>query len=448
MTTEVELLNEPKKQEFQLYSRRFLVAFSVFLGNLSNSALWTTYSAVTPSASEYYGASSFMINILALVFLILYIPLSPVASWCLDVKGLRISIILGCWLTAVGAGVRWAGCYLESPTSRYAITLLGQCLASIAQPFLLDAPSVVTAYWFGEKERTTTNTVISLGQPIGSAILLLVGPSIIGTNPANFATLNLVVFILAGVCALPSLWILDRPPTAPTFSAQVTHVPFKQGVFQLFKIKAYVILWIVFGTFLGIFNTFVTLISDYVVPFGYTQDQAGNLGVIAIGVGLVNAGIIGVVLDRTHGHAIAVKICCLIVTLGTIVFLLGMKSSNQYSVLAIASAMFGMGGFPLIPVVLEAAVEVTFPISPGTSAGFLMWGGQIFGIILLLISNAVRGSDGNLYYGMVLMITCSAACLVVSFFFQSDNRRNRADRTSFFAEQTTLSDVSIRVSPE
>ncbi|KAH6568976.1 hypothetical protein BASA62_005142 [Batrachochytrium salamandrivorans] len=376
---------------FTLYRRRFLIALSVLLGNAANAALWSTYATVTPSAKTYFGTSSFLINLLSLVFLIWYIPISPLASWCLDVKGLRIGILMGCWLTVLGAAIRWLGGYFDSPGVRYSITLVGQSVASIAQPLLLDAPSIVTAHWYGGKERTIANTVISLGQPIGSAIVLLISPSIIGSDPSNFATLNLVLLILSVICAIPSIWVVDRPRTPPSFSAQTQHTPFIQGVRSLVKNRAYVVLWIIFSGFLGIFNTYITLISEYVVPFGYSQDQAGNLGVATISIGLASAAAFGVILDRTKAYSLALQICCVIVTIGTIVFLLGLRSANQYPILVLGSALFGVGGFPLVPVVLEAAVEVTFPIAPGTSAGFLMWGGQIAGIIILLISNAIRG---------------------------------------------------------
>ncbi|KAJ1341820.1 hypothetical protein BSLG_003593 [Batrachochytrium salamandrivorans] len=362
-------------------------------GNAANAALWSTYDC------HSFGQNVFWNLVISNQFtvaglLIWYIPISPLASWCLDVKGLRIGILMGCWLTVLGAAIRWLGGYFDSPGVRYSITLVGQSVASIAQPLLLDAPSIVTAHWYGGKERTIANTVISLGQPIGSAIVLLISPSI-GSDPSNFATLNLVLLILSFICAIPSIWVVDRPRTPPSFSAQTQHTPFIQGVRSLVKNRAYVVLWIIFSGFLGIFNTYITLISEYVVPFGYSQDQAGNLGVATISIGLASAAAFG--------------------------------SANQYPILVLGSALFGVGGFPLVPVVLEAAVEVTFPIAPGTSAGFLMWGGQIAGIIILLISNAIRGPDGNLFNGVILLIACSFSCAVVSLFFKSDNRRSRTD---------------------
>ncbi|KAL2919313.1 hypothetical protein HK105_200956 [Polyrhizophydium stewartii] len=428
-----------------LYAARFVVAGCFVLGNAANSLLWSSFSSVTPSARTFYNTNSFAINALSLVFLVLYLPVSPLSSWVLDTKGLRASALIGCLLTVAGAGVRWAGAYAGSPVTRYAAAMVGQALASIAQPFVLNAPSRVTADWFGERERTLANTAISLGSPVGSAAVLLLGPAIIGDDPNNFKTLHMICFFVCLVCALPCFFVRDRPPTPPSFSSQIESEPFMVGVKGLAKSKQYIILWIVFGVFIAIFNTYLTLISDYVSPYGYTQDQSGNLGVITIAVGIVAAGLIGAILDRTKAHEITLKIACLFCVVGVVLFLIGM-APNQYIFLCIGAALLGIGGFPTLPIVLEVAVEVTFPIAPGTSAGFLMWSGQGWGILLLLISNALRGSDGNLYYAMVFTIAFACFGAVVSFFFRNTMKRTLADRQESFTPPHG-SEMDIQLEP-
>eukprot|EP00842_Homolaphlyctis_polyrhiza_P006416 jgi/Hompol1/6776/HPOL_000932-RA len=413
--------------EYALVRRRFLIAGAVCLGNLANSAIWTTFSAVTPASASFYGTSSFGINMLSLLFFAWFIPVSPIASWLIDTKGLRLSVLLGSWLTALGALVRFLGSLSGSTGTRFALAIVGNSLSAIGQPFLIDAPSEVTDLWFGEKERTTANTVMTLGQPIGSIISFIAAPALVGGDN-NCMYLNLCIFLVSIACAVPSLWVTDRPPIPPAPSAKARTEPFLVGLKRLFTIPAYIILWIVFGVFLGIFSTFVTLLSDYATPYGYNSDQSGNLGIITIAVGLFTAGVVGPILDSTKAHEIAVKICCLVSTIGCVLLLLGMRP-GQYTFLALGAALIGAGGFPLIPTVLEVAVEVTFPIAPSTSGGFLMWFGQVWSMGLLLGSNGLRSSvDSNLYNAVILLIVCAAFGLVASLFFKNANRRLKVDQ--------------------
>lgn len=56
-------------------------------------------------------------------------------------------------------------------TNRFYITLLGQCVAAIAQPFIMYLPTKLAAYWFPDSQRAIANTLGSMANPLGIAVM-------------------------------------------------------------------------------------------------------------------------------------------------------------------------------------------------------------------------------------------------------------------------------------
>ncbi|RKO84901.1 major facilitator superfamily domain-containing protein, partial [Blyttiomyces helicus] len=368
----------------------------------------------------------------SLVVMVLFLPISPIASWMLDVKGSRLSIIVGTVLTFIGAAIRWAAVKADVGAPRYAVTMFGQVLIAIGQPTLLAAPTKVAADWFGEKERTTANTIMSLSNPIGSAIFLGLAPVIVtgsGSNPEpnNIPNLNFALACLSLLAAIGSLFIYDTPPTPPSRSAGMPSDPFLPGMKKLVRNRSYIILFVVFGFMIGIFNTFVTLINDYVTPYGYTDNDAGNVGVALIASGIISAGIVGPIMDRTLAHQLALKICTLLGTAGLVVFTFGCDPNRIGTVFA-GAILMGAGGFPLLAVCLELGVECSWPIAEGTTAGGLWFSANFFGIIFLLISNLLRNPDSTLRRGLIFVACMAATAFCASLFYSTPNHRANHDR--------------------
>jgi hypothetical protein len=157
---------------------------------------------------------------------------------------------------------------------------------------VITAPTKAAALWFGERERLTANTLMSLGQPIGTAIVFGLSPAIVNSEPSNIIWLNLSLLVLSVVFGIPSIWIRNKPKTPPSKSAAVSEemtgsqellnmkgakkmkvggATFLEGVKSLLRNRNYLVLWVVFGFLIGCFNTYVTLISDYITPFGYSE---------------------------------------------------------------------------------------------------------------------------------------------------------------------------------
>ncbi|TPX66649.1 hypothetical protein CcCBS67573_g07760 [Chytriomyces confervae] len=400
---------------------RFAVAAGVFFANFNNALLWATYAAVTPTTAEYYACSEYIINLVALVFQIVFIPAAIPSMYAIDHLGLRPSVLVGTWGVTLGAAIRWLAVYAGGgPTVQLALLFTGQIIAAIATPFAFNAPTKVCALWFGERERLTANTIMSLSVYAGTSTALALAPFIVSQDANNISKLNFVTFAIVFVTGFSSLLVFNKPEFAPSKSAaEVKHaIPFKLGLYSIAANPQFLLIFLSYGLTIGALDSYFTLISDYVTPYGYTEADAGGLGNITILFGTVSSLILGPILDRTKAHRRVLKVLPIISLLGSIGFYLSVPFLDRRPLLYVSAALIGMGAFCITPIALELGVECTYPVAEGTSAGLLQSAGQAFAVLALLVSNALRGKlDGSLGSAMVWRIgMCAAVVLVVPFY--------------------------------
>ncbi|KAJ3232845.1 Major facilitator super domain-containing protein 7 [Chytriomyces hyalinus] len=418
---------------------RFEVATGVFFANFNNALLWATYAAVTPTTADYYGCSEYTINLVALVFQIVFIPAAIPSMYAIDRLGLRFSVLVGTWGVTLGAAIRWLAVYAGGgPSVQLTLLFAGQIIAAIATPFAFNAPTKVCAVWFGDRERLTANTIMSLSVYAGTSTALALSPFIVSQDSSNISKLNFVTFAIVFVTGFSSLFVFDKPEFAPSKSAaEVKHeIPFKQGLYSIATNKQFLLIFLSYGVTIGALYSYFTLLSDYVTPYGYTemrilscnsisvltslpiQADAGALGNVTILIGTGSSLILGPILDRTKAHRRVLKILPITSLLGSIGFYLSVSFMDRRPLLYISAALIGMGAFCITPIALELGVECTYPVAEGSSAGLLQSAGQAFAVLALLVSNALRGKvDGSLGGAMVWRIAmCAAVVLVVPFY--------------------------------
>lgn len=71
--------------------------------------------------------------------------------------------------------------------------------------------------------------------------------------------------------------------------------------------RNYLVLLFCFAVFVGIFNAMSTLLNQIVTPYGYSNDDAGFMGVAMIVGGLIGAIAMAIFVDKTKLHKIAIK---------------------------------------------------------------------------------------------------------------------------------------------
>eukprot|EP00300_Choanocystis_sp_HF-7_P027092 c32156_g1_i1.p1 GENE.c32156_g1_i1~~c32156_g1_i1.p1 ORF type:complete len:459 (+),score=83.94 c32156_g1_i1:33-1379(+) len=382
---------------------RWLILTSFCLSTATNAIIWISFAPIAHATAKYYNISTTQVDVLSVLFLILYVPGSVLAAALFHSRGLRFGLLFGNSLTCLGAWIRFASAVtgshpLGGSDSKlgFGLLLLGQFLAGIGQPCFTNMPALVASDWFPISQRDMAVVLASMFNVVGIAVGQFIPTLFVKESGDGMFTLLLIEGITATVVLLFALPILrDHPPTPPSRSKDRSshNRTERESVSDMLRSlwldvracltnKDFLVLFVAFGSGLGLFNAMATLISQLVKPSGYNDDDAGIFGVALIGSGLLLSGVVGVVMDQTHYYRTIFKML-FICSIGASFLLLFMLKPDNNLGLTIGFAAAGGFMMPLLPVALECAVECTFPISEDVSGGLLIASGNVSGIVFI-----------------------------------------------------------------
>ncbi|CAF1291911.1 unnamed protein product [Didymodactylos carnosus] len=323
---------------------------------------------------------------------------------------------------------------LISPTNGYAWLVLGQIFPALSQPFFTSTCAMFAARWFSKNQRDLATSITSMANPLGVAIGSLI-PSLIVTD-AQFTQFLILLLVEAGFITLATLLIIlfykSSPPTPPSRSQQVSTVKkstlWKDSI-KLLKNKDYLILLFSFSIGLGLFSAITTLLEQIIEPCGYTSNDAGVFGAIIVVVGLIGAGLIGVIMDKTHYYRLILKLLVVLACCSGIYFILVLRP-NMYYPLAVSFGLLGLFLLPLLPVVFECSIECTFPIEENYSNGILMCSGNVLGgICIFILDYLINPTYTTVFTSSSIFLFCLFICaMVVLLFYNGPYLRIEAEQ--------------------
>lgn len=158
------------ESNYKLYPYRWVVLAVFMFVNLTIQTLWIFFAPITGPAAQFYGVADLQIGLLAMLFMIAFIPLSIPVSWLIDTYGFHIAVGIGAALMGLFGILRGlAG-------ANYSLVLFSTVGLAAAQPFLLNAWTTVPAKWFALEERATAVGVVTLGNLVGTALGMVLTP--------------------------------------------------------------------------------------------------------------------------------------------------------------------------------------------------------------------------------------------------------------------------------
>lgn len=119
-------------------------------------------------------------TLIPMLYMIMYVLVNFFSNWVLDVKGIRVGVLIGTGLTALGAAIR---CLINRS---FWYMVLGQALCATGQPFILNAPAKIATFWFSRGQVKGIMTQ----RPLATAVLSIV--NILG-NGFGFAISSIFV---------------------------------------------------------------------------------------------------------------------------------------------------------------------------------------------------------------------------------------------------------------
>lgn len=155
-------------------------------------------------------------------------------------------------------------------------------------------------------------------------------------------------------------------------------------------------LWLIlipFSVYVGLFGSCSSLINQMMIPYGFTDSEAGIGGAILITSGLVFAAIGSPILDRTKAFLPSLKFFVPLTALSYLVFIWMPETRTIVGPYLVLSAL-GISCFALVPVALEFLIELSHPLSPEVTSTTAWAGGQLLSAVFILIGTALtEGED-------------------------------------------------------
>ena len=241
--------------------------------NLTIQMLWITYAPITGPAAKFYGVTDLKIGLLAMTFMIVYIPLSIPVSWAIDTFGFRRTVSIGAVLMGIFGILRGlAG-------TDYTLVLLATIFIAIAQPFLLNSWTKVPAQWFSIEERATAVGLVTLSCLAGTALGMVLTPLLVQSM-----SIPKIQLLFGGIAAFSALIFLifarEKPLTPPCPSGQEVRALMLDGLKHALRVRDFWFYLCVCFIGMGIYNGVTTWVETIIRPRGFTPTDAGTRRVI------------------------------------------------------------------------------------------------------------------------------------------------------------------------
>jgi len=471
---------------YKVYSRRWGI-LAQFCGLiLANATLWVTFAPISNTAEEYFGSAgtTTRVNMLAVIFLIMYPVGTALEVYCMQQYKLRSTLLIGGSLSVVGSLIRLIAAAMHaswrlSDSATYTLVLVGQTCAALAQPLFLNCPAYISSAWFPPSERDISTSCGSLFSPLGNAVGSVLPIFFVAETNSSEKNIDGMVSLMLVECLLCIVSLLvaygyfeAAPPTAPSYSALLKNANRDQDPVTsrqlsapseplmasapgstknefdlsantntssssapqssqgrshlesgdlielssrhsaqewsstreqlrfLWNNKNYVYLFVGFCLGLGLFTALLTFINQIVLPYGYSNDDAGTLGGGLLFTGLVGAAIVSQILERTKAYETTLKtgfFCCLF----AIMFMITQLKPDNFFWLCFSFCIMGFALLPMLPTVIENTAECTYPdVTEDLSVGLLFMGGNVVGIAITMVLETLL-SDELTQYGTV-----------------------------------------------
>ena len=347
--------------------------------------LWLAYAPITTQAHQLMGVSQGAVGDLAAIFPFIYVVLALPAGRWLDTRFGR-ALGLGATLTAAGGLLRLAG------PSSYGWAIAGQFVTAAGQPFVLNSITKVASRYFPARERTTAVSIGSVALFAGILAAVLSGGPLLDAGG-----LRLLLSVQAAVAVVAAVWVLAVIRAPAAFPGDPSVAP------SLRWLRDDRFMWLLAGLLfvgIGVFNAVATWLDSILTHFGHGGASGPLIALMTVG-GIAGGAVLpGIVARRDQRRGMLM--IALVVTAAAFAVIAVVRHPAVDGLVLVAAGFFLLAG---LPVVLDWSELYAGPERAGGAAGFLLLSGNLGGVILVLIVQAVIG---NPYLSLGAL---SVACL-------------------------------------
>ena len=420
---------------------------SYCLCTFANGFQWVTFSAIALKFSENYEMESWKVNMFSLIYMIFYPFVCIPEGWLVDNYSTRLGIIIASICTVL------ASAFKLFINKNMFLCFLGQIMASVFQPALINSPGKIAANWFRDDIRTFICTLCCLSDSIGIYIgflwnMLFIDEDEKDRNKYKDQVFNYLLseFILSLIFCLPSFFIIKDKPTIPPSPSQSNEISNNnptliQSLILLFKNKRFIYLLISTFFVVGYYNIIGTIINSLFGLYSISGNDSNIIFFVSNFLGMISSLIVSKFVDKYKKFKLSMILLCVLGTVFQILLSVLLEifkpdniKENEYSKVEFVIALFiysliSMVVTPFYTIGMNYACEITYPVGESINGGFMMSASQISGIggTFLCDYYINQYPDKKWIANCILSIFFILACIFV-FLFDEKLDRSEIDK--------------------
>ncbi|CAO3632354.1 unnamed protein product [Cunninghamella blakesleeana] len=249
----------------------WLVVVCVVLLNTAVTMTWLSPASAPKVISTWMNVSFNDLNWLSNASSIINAIIALPTAWSYERFGIKYNLLVAAFVNMLGCWVRYCSAFVPIH-ARFWVVLIGQCVASISSSLVTNISTKLAAVWFAPKHRGIANTLtaLSFAPAISPIVIPLITP-----DPESTPNMFLITAIFSSVVAIIFPFLPQKPKTPPSYSATLSRTSVWKGMKALIKNKEFLWLLIISSTGIGMAICFSVVIMEAIIPYGYTEQQAG-----------------------------------------------------------------------------------------------------------------------------------------------------------------------------
>ncbi|CAG8484182.1 12579_t:CDS:2 [Ambispora gerdemannii] len=387
------------KSSYAVSSLRWKILFGFSLLSFSSACLWITFApCLFVFMSHYRHTTPSYINSLSTVYMFIYPFLLLPSIKIFDIYGLRNGVLLGAFLNAFGALLRFLGAF--GPSGFWCL-FMGQAFAAAANVFIIGVPPKLANLWFQIGEQNIAIAVGVMANNAGIAAGFILSPYMIKKETAK-SDIPEYMLLQFGVCTLIYAFLVftfDTDSTSITIERRAHQI--KTTLLSTMKIYLtslpFLLLSTSFGIIIGAQYAVSTLLAQMVVPVFsmYDESQVGLLGFSIVIAGVIGSLLIGFYLDYSFAYRNTCRVLYIGATISLALFNIGL-CLQSLKLVFLGSICFGMFTFAITPAVFQFVTTIKLANNQVkdeiTTTGILNSVVQVWGIMLVAVMDVMENS--------------------------------------------------------
>lgn len=420
------------------------------LATMMPSFQWIQYSIVSNLMQRYYDISSDTVRWTSMIFHVGYMTLIFPCAWILDNYGLRVTLLCSSCLSAIGSCIK----LFSVAPDRFSLVLIGQTFQAFATAFTAILPTRLASVWFEYDEQSSASSAAMLGLQLGTALGFFVPPHVIKADNVEGSLRMLCIAVSAVSCLalLVSIVAFEEKPEHPLSLSETLNLnarakpPFKEEMHSLLGDRDFLLLLFSYGLNVGCFYSIATLLNPVILA--YFPDEASFAGLLGLSMvlsGVLGGWVGGIVADKTCMFKEVTLAVYISSAVGLLLFA-ALLPIRSHAVTMIVGLFLGFFMMAYLPLGMQLGAEMTYPLSEGLPASFMVISAQGMGLVLIPICAGIQAEFGvvaaNGFMTAVLAIGCSMTAILraelkrQNAFKREQRKRSRSSSVPTASDQT------------